>query len=134
MNYTFKASDVSCNGVGGAGYRSVMASKDLVEKIIRDVREQLGLDEIFNRITAADPSGEYYKGQRFLEEGAIVSRLITGIGNLLHSKFNDDLLVEMNAKHILETITNEDAITIVIDAHRDCASADHWYMFEKEWN
>jgi hypothetical protein len=27
----------------------------------------------------------------------------------------------------------EEKVTLVADACRDCASADHWYTFEKDW-
>lgn len=133
MNYTFNASEVRCNGLGGPGARAARKSHDLIEKIVNEVREELGLNEIWSRIVAADPKGDYHQGSRFNYADNVTSRLVTGLGEWAWKKFENEELVEMNVKHILETITKEDAITIVIDAHRDCASADHWYTFEKEW-
>lgn len=133
MNYTFNASEVHCNGVGGSGYRAAAKSKDLIEKLVVEVREELGLNEIWSRIIAADPNGDYHQGNRFNYVDKVTSRLITGLGEWAWKKFENQELVEMNVKHILETITKEDAITIAVDAHRDCAGADHWYTFEKDW-
>ena len=133
MEYTFKAKEVQCNGVGGAGYQAARKSQDLIEKIVVEVREELGLNEIWSRIIAADPNSDYHQGSRFNYVDNVTSRLISGLGTWSWNKFKNEELVEMNVRHILETITKEDAITIVVDAHRDCAGADHWYTFEKDW-
>jgi len=133
MEYTFNANEVHCNGVGGYGYQAALKSKDLIESTILKVRLDLGLNEIWSRIIAADPNGDYHQGSRFNHLDNIVSRLTTGLGNWAWNKFENEELVEMNIKHILETISYDDAITIVVDAHRDCAGADHWYTFEKDW-
>jgi len=133
MEYTFKANEVHCNGIGGGGYQAALKSKDLIEKIVVEVREELGLNEIWSRIIAADPNGDYHQGSRFNYVDGVTSRLVTGLGEWAWKKFENEELAEMNIKHILETITKEDAITIVVDAHRDCAGADHWYTFEKDW-
>lgn len=135
MNYTFNANQVSCNGVGGFGYRAAMKSKDLIESIILQVRLDLGLDELWSRIITADPTGDYHQGTRFNELDNIASRLATGLGDWAwNNKFKTDDLIEACIKHILETISYDDAITIVVDAHRDCAEADHWYTFGKDWS
>jgi len=133
MNYTFNANEVHCNGVGGYGYQAALKSKDLIKDLVLQVRRDLGTDKIFNSILEKDPHGDYHQGSRFIESDNVVSRLATGLGNWAWNKFENKELVEMNIKHILETITKEDSIIIVIEAHRDCASADHWYTFEKDW-
>jgi hypothetical protein len=133
MNYTFNASEIQCNGVGDYGYQAALKSKDLIESTILQVRSDLGLDEIWNRITTAHPNADYHQGSRFNDIDRLTARLATGLGNWAWNKFETEELVEMNVKHILETISYDDAITIVVEAHRDCADADHWYTFEKEW-
>ena len=37
----FNAREVRCNGVGGFGFQPAMKSKDLMKKIIEEVREKL---------------------------------------------------------------------------------------------
>ena len=134
MNYTFKASEVKCNGLGGYGYQPALKSKDLIEKIVIDVREELGLNEIWSKIISADPKGDYHQGTRFNYVRNVTDRLVTGLGEWAYKQFgNEPELIEMRVRNVVETITKEDAITIVVDAHRDCAGADHWYTFEKDW-
>lgn len=135
MNYTFNANEVVCNGVGGYAYQSSIKSKDLMVKIVESVRENLGLDEIYKLAMEKDKFKDLYAGYRFESVDEIVFRLATGLGGWGFKKFGEaPELIEMNIKHILETITQEDAITIVVEAHRACASADHWYTFEKQWD
>jgi hypothetical protein len=133
MKYTFKASEVRCNGIGGAGFQEAMKSKDLIKRIVEEVREKIGTDAIFEKIVAENPRDDFYAGRRFTTVDDVVSRLATGLGNWSFDKLGSKELVEMNVRAILETISEDDSITIVIDAHRDCAGADHWYEFEKDW-
>lgn len=134
MNYTFNANEVHCNGVGGYGYQSAIKSKDLIEATVLKVRLDLGLDKIWRMIIEADPNGDYHQGSRFNTLDNIVSRLATGLGEWAYKQFgNEPELIEMRVRNVLETISYDDAITIVVDAHRDCAGADHWYTFEKDW-
>ena len=134
MKYTFNASDVRCNGVGGFGFQPAMKSKDLIKRIIKEVREELGTDAIFETIVAENQRDDFFAGRRFTDVDDVVARLATGLGEWSCDKLGRSAeLIEMNVRAILETITKEDAITIVIDAHRDCAGADHWYEFEKDW-
>jgi hypothetical protein len=133
MKYTFKANEVECNGVGGPGYASAMKSKDLIKRIVEEVREKIGTEAIFETIVAENPRCNFYAGSRFTTVEEVVFRLATGLGNWSWNKLGNKELVEMNVRSILETISVDDSITIVIDAHRDCADADHWYEFERCW-
>lgn len=129
----FKASEVKSNGIGGAGYQGALKSKDKIQKIVEQVREKIGLDAIWKEVNGENDRGPYYAGSRFNSVEDVTYRLVSALGNWSYKNVQDELLVEMNVKFIAETISEEDAITIVIDAHRDCASADHWYTFEKDW-
>ena len=135
MNYTFKAEEVKCNGIGSYGYQAVNRSIDLILKHINNVREELGLDEIFNMAVKKEDTFDLHPGSRFKDPETVAARLVTGLGNWGFKTFGEQPeLIEINVKHILETISKEDAITIVVEAHRDCAGADHWYTFEKQWD
>ena len=135
MEYTFNANEVHCNGVGDYGYQSAIKSKELIEATILKVRLDLGIEKIWNMIIEADPSGDYHQGHRFNTIDNLVSRLATGLGNWAYKAFGENPeLIEMQVRNVLETLSYDDAITIVVDAHRDCAGADHWYTFEKDWD
>ena len=132
-DFKFNASEVICNGVGGNGYSAVYKLKDQIKELVVGVREDLGTEIIYNTIIEQNPHEDFYVGSRFNDIDSVVSRLVTGLGNWAWKDFESDELVEMRVLNILETISKEDATTIVIDAHRCCASADHWYTFEKDW-
>jgi hypothetical protein len=60
------------------------------------------------------PGDQYLEGHRFSSTSRVVDRII--------SVSNRPILTEANA------------LDWVLDALRDCASADHWYHFEKDWD
>ena len=132
-DFKFNASEVICNGIGGNGYAAVYKLKHQIKEIVLSVRKELGTENIYNTIIEQNPNEDFYSGRRFNDPDSIVSRLVSGLGNWAWKDFESDELVEMRVLNILETISKEDAITLVIDAHRDCAGADHWYTFEKDW-
>ena len=133
-DFKFNASEVICNGVGGNGYSAAYSLKEQIKEIIVNVREELGTEAIYDTIVAQNPNEDFYAGRRFNDADSVVSRLVSGLGNWAWKNFESDELVEMRILNILETISKDDAKTIVIEAHRDCAGADHWYTFEKEWS
>jgi len=138
MNYTFVAEEIKCNGIGGGGYQAALKSKSQIRSIVDRVQSEIGIDELKRLVIELNDNQKYpddlYWGTRFNSPEDITSRLISGLGSWSHSKLKNEHLVEMNVRFITETISLEDSITIVTEAARDCASADHWYTFEKEWD
>ena len=130
----FNTKEVKCNGIGGSGYQGALKHKDQILAIVEEVRNSIGLEAIWKQILENDPIGDYHQGRRFLTADDNVSRLITGLGNYTHSYLNSDELVEMHLGAILNNLTFEEKVILVVDACRDCAGADHWYTFEKEWD
>jgi len=130
----FNAKEVKCNGIGGSGYNAALKHKNQILAIVEEVRNSIGLDEIWKQILTIDPGSDYHQGSRFLSSENNASRLITGLGNYTHSYLNSDELVEMHLGAILNNLTFEEKVILVVDACRDCAGADHWYTFEKEWD
>lgn len=130
----FNATEVKCNGVGGSGYQAALKHKEQISSIVKEVRESIGQEVIWKQILENDPIGDYHQGRRFLTEEDNMFRLVTGLGNYTYSYLESDELVEMHLGAILDNLTFEEKVILVVDACRDCASADHWYTFEKEWN
>lgn len=129
----FKVSEVMCNGIGGQGYQAVLKHKDVIVEICQEVRDLLGLDELFS-LASEDKSNDYHRGHRFEEVENNAYRLISGIARHCSTYLDSDELIEMHVPTVLKTLTIEDKITLVVDACRDCAGADHWYTFEKQWD
>ena len=57
----FKVSEVTCNGTGGQGYQAVLKHKDAIVEICQEVRDLIGLDELFSLATK-DKNSDYHRG------------------------------------------------------------------------
>ena len=132
----FNYKKIECNGIGGRGYQAVLKHKDQIQAICQEVRDLLG-DKLWGKMikqaSEVDTYTEYYAGSRYqgVEDNAY--RLATGIAKHVSTYLKDDLLVEMHVGAILNNLTIDEKVYMVLDALRDCASADHWYTFEKDW-
>jgi predicted RNA-binding protein with EMAP domain len=78
-------------------------------------------------------SAELYKGMRYNSSSDLAFRLISGLAQYCYSYLQSEELVEMHLISVLKTLTYEEKQYLVIEAARDCAGADHWYTFEKDW-
>lgn len=71
--------------------------------------------ELFKHLHASgEIPGEYHYGSRFNNTDSVIFRI----------------------ESALETVEELDQLGLMnwaLDALRDCASADHWYTFEKDW-
>ena len=130
----FNASEVHCNGIGGYGYQAARQHSETILSIVKEVRNNLGIDAIWQKIMELDGQGDYHQGRRFLDIESNATRLITGLGNYCYSYLESEELIEMHLGAILSNLTLEEKTILVVDACRDCAGADHWYTFEKQWD
>ena len=130
----FNASEVHCNGIGGYGYQAARQHSENILSIVKEVRNNLGIDAIWQKIMELDGHGDYHQGRRFLDIESNATRLITGLGNYCYSYLESEELIEMHLGAILSNLTLEEKTILVVDACRDCAGADHWYTFEKQWD
>ena len=132
----FNYKEIKCNGIGGRGYQAVLKHKDQIQAICQEVRDLLGdklWDKMIKQASEVDTYTEYYAGSRYqgVEDNAY--RLATGIAKHVSTYLKDDLLIEMHVGAVLNNLTIDEKVYMVLDALRDCASADHWYTFEKDW-
>ena len=132
----FNYKKIECNGIGGRGYQAVLKHKDQIQAICQEVRDLLGdklWDKMIKQASEVDTYTEYYAGSRYqgVEDNAY--RLVTGIARHVSTYLKDDHLIEMHVGAVLNNLTIDEKVYMVLDALRDCASADHWYTFEKDW-
>ena len=132
----FNYKKIECNGIGGRGYQAVLKHKDQIQAICQEVRDLLGdklWDKMIKQASEVNTYTEYYAGSRYsgVEDNAY--RLVTGIARHVSSYLDSDELIEMHVGAILNNLTIDEKVYMVLDALRDCASADHWYTFEKDW-
>jgi len=62
-----------------------------------------------------------YASSRFLSNDTVFIRIISGLRNA-------------NFEPHVDSLTMEEIEHLINKALKDCASADHWYAFEKEWD
>ena len=128
----FNVNEVRCNGVGGSGYQAVLKHKATIQEICQEVRDLIGIEKLWELATV-ESNVDYHQGTRFNSVEDNTYRLITGIAKHVSEYIPTSELIEMHVGAILTMLTMEDKVTLVADACRDCASADHWYTFEKDW-
>lgn len=130
-----KVSDIKCNGVGmTAPSKGIKPFITIATSIFRMRHTN---SEIFEKF----PEGEdYYEGVRFKSNDAVADRLCSAITECaIMEYYGDGKEIDMPVLeeiiHVFaDSLSGADMDTLIIDAMRDCASADHWYTFEKEWN
>ena len=130
----FNAIEVKCNGLGGNAYQAARKYSETILDIVNEVRDTFGIESIWQKIIDESEYNDYYQGSRFSNAESNASRLISGLGNYCYSYLQSEELVEMHLGAILNNLTFDEKVTLVVDACRDCAGADHWYTFEKEWD
>ena len=128
----FNVNEVRCNGVGGSGYQAVLKHKAAIQEICQEVRDLIGIEKLWELATV-EPNVDYHQGTRFNSVEDNTYRLVTGIASHVSEYLPTSELIEMHVGAVLLMLTMEDKVTLVVDACRDCAGADHWYAFEKDW-
>jgi hypothetical protein len=67
----------------------------------------------------------YHLGRRFLDDNAVLCRIESALSGGLFQKPVADIDIDAEFQ--------KDPYAWCLDALRDCASADHWYTFEKDY-
>lgn len=133
----FIATEVKCNGTGGSGYTGALKHKETIINIVDEVKSNLSEDafwQLTQKQNEQQPyTAELFQGSRYNSSNDLAYRLISGLGQYCYAYLGSNELIEMHLIHILKTLTYEEKQYLVIEAARDCAGADHWYTFEKDW-
>lgn len=105
-----------CNGtstkrlrLSSAAMRVYFEHKDKARADFRALAEKCGE----GRRGFTFDGSDYYFGYRFLDDNAVLGRM--------------ESVLKSEAEFLA------DPYAWCLDALRDCASADHWYRFEKDW-
>lgn len=117
------------------------ASGDTIKIAVSLFKMRHTEEEIFDMF----PEGEYHSGSRFNNDRDITTRICSAITkqavgtHFPHSlgmnlEDHEVLLMEGIIKSFVDSLSGSEMDTIILDGMRDCASADHWYTFEKDWN
>jgi hypothetical protein len=132
----FDSRDVVCNGnVGGVDNILTDDNKSILKTFLMThfmmTPKKIILQELEDSSLI---DGRWFIGRRADDNNEIISRMASGLLNYATPKFdNNRELAEMWINAQVKMFTAKDIITIAESALHDCASADHWYTYEKEW-
>lgn len=136
---------VKANGISfNPNYPDLKPYRSIVETAVSVFRLRHSNEEISEMINQIDNRDDYYFGTRFNDNSRVADRAISAVCS---TAFKDGLEygpqsptaeeIENAKNSIIEFFEKIDGKTmdrLIIDAMRDCASADHWYKYEKQWD
>lgn len=90
-------------------------------------------DTIIEKLIQRNPKYDYHKGSRFYNNESIAIRICSGLVELALKFPNPNNTIEETIESFVYSLHGSLLDQIILEGIRDCASADHWYTFEKEW-
>jgi len=133
--YKMKVSDIKCNGIGMMSPANNV--RPFITTAISLFRMRNSTDKIMEMLPGND---DYYPGNRFSDNERVADRLCSAITEATINEYHGDgkAFDSYVLEGIIEAFTNSlsgfEMDILILEALRDCASADHWYKFEKEWD
>ena len=137
-----KLTDIKCNGESSLSPSAELAAPYL-QTAISVFRLRYTEKDILTAIHKLNPNGDYYFGIRCSNDSSIYYRiaiaisltayneLFKGISELSKEQFET---LQKYIVNFVESLNGSEMDALIIDAFRDCAEADHWYKFEKQWD
>jgi hypothetical protein len=125
-----KVSNIKCNGIGPTALAK--ASMPTIQTAVSLFRMRYTNDEILEKMPI---NHNYYFGTRFNDNNAITIRICSALvsESKIELRSADPDLIEGYIKTFIDSLKGSEMDELIIDGMRDCAGADHWYTFEKEW-
>jgi hypothetical protein len=137
-----KVEQIKCSGYGFSA--PVKPSQPLLLTSIKLFRMRFSPEDIMAKIDAIQ-ADDYYFGTRCRDDDSVYRRIASAITSAaikeIYPEFqnkvmeNEQVLVlEGFISAFTESLSGSEMDALIIDGFRDCASADHWYKFEKQWD
>lgn len=128
--------EFKCNGFSNAQQANNV--KPTIQTAISVFRLRKTNEEIF----ASFPKGDdYHLGTRFYDDDSVASRICSGLVEYTEKQlykesgqYAPSLIVEQYIDALVNSLSGSEMDQIILEGMRDCASADHWYAYEKQWN
>lgn len=142
-NFEFNASEVKCNGLMAGCATALNENNRAKLKVFIDTHFMM-IDKktILQELEDSNLiDGRWIIGRRAGDTDSIIDRMVTGMLSYGIQKFAQNggtykahrELAEMWINAQVNMMGAKDIITIMEKALVDCAEADHWYTYEKEW-
>lgn len=126
-----KVTDIKSNGV--SYHEPATSSIPTIETAIALYKMRFSLDEILDKF---DQSQNFYPGSRFNDNHKVVIRIASALTRAAEDNLENatEDILEGYIKAFVESLSGNEMDQIIINGLEDCAQADHWYQFEKEWD
>lgn len=132
----FNANEIKANGVSSARDQYVnVQTKNVIHTFLSAHLSLHSIEDIVEKL-ATESDMPLHVGSRTKSIDSIMDRITSALAEYGISKYTADTKKELISEWLeyhIDNISAMDLSTIVESAILDCASADHWYTFEKEW-
>jgi hypothetical protein len=130
-----EAEKVKANGISGRNPWPIVSKiKPIIETAISVYRLRNTNEEIFESISKLSPNGDFYAGVRFTDNEAVVMRAISALNEAAFELTDNVEEAHELIYNFINNINGKDMDIIILDSLMDCAGADHWYKYEKQWD
>lgn len=134
------AESIKCNGLTGGYGNATLNVQSTIQTAVSLFR--MRQDDILEML----PHGQYHAGSRFKSDEDVTNRICSGLYEAAiqevtgkswpaHNATPEQFVLIVRLIEVfIEQISGKDMDTIILEGMRDCAGADHWYTFEKQWD
>lgn len=125
-----KVSEIKCNGIGMT--RPAEMVKPTICASVSLFRMRFSTEDIFEKF----PSGDYHAGTRFNDNSTVSDRLCSGIVQTAISNYKteDEDILKGIIESFVYSLSASDMDILIIEAMRNCANTDYYYMYEKQYD
>jgi hypothetical protein len=126
---------VHANGISGRNpWPQVSRITPIIETALSVFRMRYSTDEILGQIANGDPYADLYAGTRFSNNDQVATRILSAVNEHAFTLTDNAEEAHQIIYDFFENISGREMDTLIFDGLRCCASADHWYKFEKQWD
>lgn len=126
-----KVSNIKCNGV--VNTTAANSSIPLIQTAISLFRMRFDESEIIEKFTTND---DYHIGSRFTSDNTVALTIASALVEEAEKELrtNDSIIIEGYILAFIDSLSGTEMDQLIIEGMRDCASADHRYTYEKQWD
>ena len=130
-----EASNVKANGLSGRHpWPDTSKIKPIIETAISVYRLRNTNEDIFREINTIAPNGDFYAGMRFSDNNSVTMRAMSALNEAAFQLTEDAEEAHQLIYDFINNINGNDMDIVILDSLMDCAGADHWYKYEKQWD
>lgn len=136
MEYKFDVTKIKSNGITYTQDTYVnQETSNYIKTYLQTYLMLNSVEDIVPRLNKENPDYGFglHVGTRVKDTNTIMNRIVSAISEYASPKFEESILTQSWVSAQIQLCTAKELTTIIESAILDCAAADHWYTFEKEW-